>query len=261
MPHPMITIMLPAPASLCPKQAAMTHAATKAPSSPSNRRMPRSERCSFSGFSAELLQRRSSGVILCCSGLSLSVSVCGLLMDVLCGRFRRFQAFLSLLCVVPGTTTFDSGLLSVSRVFAMLPASSFLGYSGVLSLSGLVSVGRCRCRAAMWLQPARAARPLPGAVPNRSLVFRLFLLEFGLQNLRIDHGPAQVELRGNPGCRLLLRPELRLLGRFLGRCAGRTLPGRSGRTLVGPRFSAAAHTLGLCLFGAPGFPGGVGRPG
>lgn len=113
----------------------------------------------------------------------------------------------------------------------------------------------------MWLQPARAARPLPGAVLNRSLVFRLFLFEFGLQNLRIDHGPAQVELRGNPGCRLLLRPELRLLGRFLGRCAGRTLPGRSGRTLVGPRFSAAAHTLGLCLFGAPGFPGGVGRPG
>ena len=37
----------------------------------------------------------------------------------------------------------------------------------------------------MWLQPARATRPLPGAVLNRSLVFRLFLFEFGLQNLAI----------------------------------------------------------------------------
>lgn len=73
-------------------------------------------------------------------------------MDVLCGRFRRFQAFLSLLCVVPGDNTFDSGLLSVPRVFATLPASSFLGYSGVLPLSGLVFVGSCLCR----------VLPLPG---------------------------------------------------------------------------------------------------
>lgn len=162
MPHPMITIMLPAPASLCPKQAAMTHAATKAPSSPSNRRMPRSERCSFSGFSAELLQRRSSGVILCCSGLSLSVSVCGLLMDVLCGRFRRFQAFLSLLCVVPGGHFRFGPSFCASRFcnaagilfFRVFRGVAFVGtrLCRLLPLSALAFVGCCLCR----------VLPLPG---------------------------------------------------------------------------------------------------